>query len=720
MGQNVSHCAILVNSLGQMVPNESGQAAGSLPTPADPPSSVNGTPCADSTSSLPPPIPDYELLRPIGQGSYGEVWLARNILGELRAIKVIYRSRFIDPRPFEREFEGIQRFEPISRSHPSQLAILHVGKNDAAGCFYYVMELADEVKDPKREIREPQEIRTPHTKPTDGRIRTSDLYRPHTIRHDLEQSGRLPISECVQIGLSLTTALAHLHDHGLVHRDIKPSNVIFVNGVPKLGDIGLVTEAGDTQSIVGTEGYIPPEGPGTPQADIFSLGKVLYEISTGMDRRRFAELPQDLREWPDRKEVVEFNEILLRACAGELGKRYRAAREVQDDLTLLQAGKSLGRQRAWRVSLSYAKQAALPLSAAAVALAVFFALPARKPRGPAIEWSKNEAANEAYRNARLAFDSGSGDGFTQAPKLLERAIELDPNFAEAYACLAHILGWFNGGDDPQTQKRAQAMAEKALSLNNKLDDAHRAIGWSKTLLERDWEGAEREYKLALRLNPNSESNLYGYANFLVTAGRFGEAVQLVERALRLDPHSILCLQNAGLVFCYAHQYDRAIEKFEDVVEKEPSSRVRIAPFLAISWREKGDYFEAVRIEEEAASLKGEGPEEMKARFDILRDAYRQGGQKAYWQQKLDWSKKDEGFILGTFGAMDSRERKNPVWLASLYARVGDKDKAFHYLDVAFEEKPTPLTRRLNRDPSFDSLRADPRFADLLTKLGLRK
>src|SRR5947207_1115829 len=127
--------------------------------------------------------------------------------------------------------------------------------------------------------------------------------------------GRIPPGECLEVALSLRIALDHLHGYGLVHRDIKPSNILFVNGTPKLGDIGLVAEAGDTQSIVGTEGYLPPEGPGTPQADIFSLGKVLYEISTGMNRRRFAELPDDLRSWPDRSVVVEFNEILLRACA---------------------------------------------------------------------------------------------------------------------------------------------------------------------------------------------------------------------------------------------------------------------------------------------------------------------------------------------------------------------------------------------------------------------
>ena len=90
-----------------------------------------------------PTFPDHELLYRIGIGAYGEVWLARNALGTLRAVKIVYRLRFEDDRPYQREFNGILKYEPISRTHPGLVQVLHVGRNDDGGCFYYVMELAD-------------------------------------------------------------------------------------------------------------------------------------------------------------------------------------------------------------------------------------------------------------------------------------------------------------------------------------------------------------------------------------------------------------------------------------------------------------------------------------------------------------------------------------------------------------------------------------------------
>jgi hypothetical protein len=271
-------------------------------------------PCRDEQ---PPPIPNHRLIRMIGRGSYGEVWLAEDEIGSYHAVKVVYQRAFHIAAPYERELRGLQKFTPISRRHHGLVHVLHVGRNNPEGYFFCIMELGDDK--------------------SSGQQIVPATYSPHTLASELE-SGKLPLPRCIQLGLELTSALQFLHDQQLVHRDIKPSNIVFVNRSPKLADIGLVTEAaaeGKERTFVGTEGYIAPEGPGTVAADIYSLGKVLYEACTGRDRREFPSLSGTLVV-SGGQELAVFNDLVLKACHPEVKHRYQSASQLRADLLKLQ------------------------------------------------------------------------------------------------------------------------------------------------------------------------------------------------------------------------------------------------------------------------------------------------------------------------------------------------------------------------------------------------
>ncbi len=251
--------------------------------------------------------------------------MARAVTGALRAVKVVRRVDFEMERTFEREFEGIRSFEPISRSHPGFIDILHVGRNADEGFYFCVMELADDRYACRAIV--PAE------------------YEPRTLSTDKKDSANLGLDKVIEVGLLLADALAHLHQHGLIHRDVKPSNVIFINGAAQLADIGLVAAYGQ-RTYVGTEGFVPPEGPGTPQADTYSLGMVLYELSTGKDRLEFPALPDDLDRLGERKKWWALNEIICRACSPDPKDRYPNAHEMAEDLRrVLHGGRK--KQRRW-------------------------------------------------------------------------------------------------------------------------------------------------------------------------------------------------------------------------------------------------------------------------------------------------------------------------------------------------------------------------------------
>lgn len=274
-------------------------------------------------------IPDHEVLRKIGGGAYGEVWLARGVTGAWRAVKIIWRVDFDDERGFEREFEGILKYEPISRDHPALVNILHVGrsKKGQETFYYYVMELGDDF----------------HT----GVEINPVEYEARTLRSDLVTADGAPIDIdfCLDVAARLADALAYLHVRDLAHRDVKPANVIFVGGKAKLADIGLVAPR-DQRTFVGTEGFVPPEGPGSAQADLYSLGKVLYEMMTGKDRLQFPELPDELPQGDKRKLWLSMNQLICDVCEPKKSKRtIITAIAFSDAVKRLQQGKKLRKRR---------------------------------------------------------------------------------------------------------------------------------------------------------------------------------------------------------------------------------------------------------------------------------------------------------------------------------------------------------------------------------------
>jgi CHASE2 domain-containing sensor protein len=263
-----------------------------------------------------PDAPDYELFSPpFGEGAYGKVWLARNATGQWRALKAVYLANFDqNTDPYEREFNGIKKYQPVSDKHPSLLRVEFVSEKQA-GYFYYVMELGDPL--------EPGWEQEPST------------YKPRDLVSERARSRgrRLPVRECVRIGLALSDALDFLHRQGLTHRDIKPQNIIFVNGQPKLADLGLITEIrppDQERTLVGTPGYMPPppERPGTPQADIYALGMVLYVLSTGRNAAYFPEIATTLVEGGEPADFFPLNAVILKACQPDPAQRYASAAEM--------------------------------------------------------------------------------------------------------------------------------------------------------------------------------------------------------------------------------------------------------------------------------------------------------------------------------------------------------------------------------------------------------
>jgi serine/threonine protein kinase len=290
------------------------------------------------TGAPPPEVPDLELLRRIGQGGFGEVWLAVNrATGRLRAVKLIpLRGHRADPAG--REVVSLAHLEAqLGTRHENLLDIHHVGKT--ADYLFYIMDPADDV--------------------SGGPATAEPDYRPATLARRLEQ-GPLPTGECRETARQLLAGLAHVHAAGMIHRDVKPANCLWVGRKLKLADFGLLTAANSQASRLGTVKYMPPDGRMDARADVYAAGLVLYELLTGLPAEAFPRLGARAREITADPELARLNRVVLRACQPSPESRFRDAGEM---LTALEAPPSRPPRR--RLLLAVAVVCLLSLAASA-------------------------------------------------------------------------------------------------------------------------------------------------------------------------------------------------------------------------------------------------------------------------------------------------------------------------------------------------------------------
>jgi len=318
----------------------------------------------------PPQVPDYELIRPIGEGGFGRVWLAANqTTGRLRAVKLIPLRRSGTTDAAGREIVSLTRLEAnLGHRHQNLLSIHHIGKT--ADYLFYVMDLADDISGrqasdfcevlfQKNSINlQPLTSPSPHpnplpkgegtsTEPIPKREGTHE-YEPATLKKRLE-SGPLDPKECFTCARQLTAGLASLNQAGMVHRDVKPANCLFVAGELKLADFSLLTEASPLVSRAGTEKYMPPDGRMDARADVYAAGLVIYEMVTGLPVDRFPGLGELGRRVVDDPYLSVLIRVALRACEGDPQRRYQDAREMRQNLKEPDPWSTLRRNRIKRL-----------------------------------------------------------------------------------------------------------------------------------------------------------------------------------------------------------------------------------------------------------------------------------------------------------------------------------------------------------------------------------
>ncbi|MBV8051435.1 MAG: protein kinase [Acidobacteriaceae bacterium] len=309
--------------------------------------------------------------------------------------------------------------------------------------------------------------------------------------------------------------------------------------------------------------------------------------------------------------------------------------------------------------------------------------------------------HESYLKGRYHLNQGTENQLRLAKSYFEQAIQDDANYAPAYAGLADYY-WLTNELPPQVAiPKEKEYAQKAISLDENLADAHATFAAVKYYGDWDWAGADEEFKRAIELSPSNAEIHRMYAAFLSEMGRTDQALAEIRTALEFDPVSVITNVSAGWAYYYARQYDRALEECRSGLELDAQS-LSAHDCIGSAFLEKGLYSQALQEYQSLVTASGDDP----SRLASLGRAYALIGRKA-----------DAQDIASKLKTAGSQRYLPPYFLGLVYTALDDKEMAFSSLEHAYQQHDAYLPR-LKVEPALDRLRADPRFNNLLHRMNL--
>ncbi len=314
-------------------------------------------------------------------------------------------------------------------------------------------------------------------------------------------------------------------------------------------------------------------------------------------------------------------------------------------------------------------------------------------------YTENAEANQLYLRGRYHWNRRTVKDIKKAIEYFQQSVALDPNYTRAYTGLADaysVLPTYGGAPSREVMPKAREAALKALSLDNQLAESHISLGIILNYYDYDFAGAEREFQRAIELNPNSATAHQVYGNLLSNLGRHEESLNEMRRALEIEPLSLITNRFYGIALLWARRYDESAEQLKKTLELD-ANFIPAYDTLGHAYRMQGRYADSV----EAYASSQEALNNLEAAA-LMRDSFAKGG----WQ----------GFLRDMTNKPQLNYLKSRYIVATYYTELGEKDEAIALLNKAYEEREFFITL-LKVDPRLDPLREDPRFQELLKRVG---